>query len=454
MGNKKISEVSDAQEVLKIFQDFYSLTGRLPLSNNLLVVPDGDAPPEEKLNMRHFYDLFKNTNSHGIVSLPFLGLIQYYLEENDHSLIKNTTTELYYNLSYMTLSGGRGFRFDDISELTARLSILLKHATLGNNKLREIGNENLAKKINEERIFEPKIEDPLDEVIEITDVPDMEHKKSMFPCVEPTVETADEIETNQQLIDDDFIDLQTKFDKANDVVTEQKKQKKIEETIESVIDDKNPFSTFDNFWWEDEMFSERDSVPTVDTSKDILEEINEISDNVLRNLRLLDTRAKQETIEDQFIPMDDRTQQELKDDNYLSFKSESEGIEVENIDTTSALDENKSTAAKPGAIFKLSTDYNKKINAQPAAKKISEKYKKLREVNARKQKYKMPVEIVRIEKLETDQGEVKVPVSTEKPKRSGKEADKKIIKNMIRLGDKKHLKRSWTRTKKRKRTKI
>ena len=354
----------------------------------------------------------------------------------------------------MTLSGGRNFRFDDISELTARLSILLKHVTLGNNKLREIENENLAKKINEERIFEPKIEDPLDEVIEITNVPDMEHKKSMFPCVEPTVETADEIETNQQLIDDDFIDLQTKFDKANDVVTEQKKKKKIEETIESVIDDKNPFSTFDNFWWEDEMFSERDSVPTVDASKDILEEINEISDNVLRNLRLLDTRAKQETIEDQFIPMDDRTQEELKDDNYLSFKSESEGIEVENIDTTSALDENKSTAAKPGAIFKLSTDYNKKINAQPAAKKISEKYKKLREVNARKQKYKMPVEIVRIEKLETDQGEVKVPVSTEKPKRSGKEADKKIIKNMIRLGDKKHLKRSWTRTKKRKRTKI
>ena len=32
----------------------------------------------------------------------------------------------------MTLSGSRDFRFDAISELTARLSILLKHATLGN----------------------------------------------------------------------------------------------------------------------------------------------------------------------------------------------------------------------------------------------------------------------------------------------------------------------------------
>ena len=81
----------------------------------------------------------------------------------------------------MTLSGARDFRFDAISKLTSRLSILLKHATLGNKRLREIENENLAKKINEDRIFEAKIEDPLDEVIEIIDDPDIEHKKSMFP---------------------------------------------------------------------------------------------------------------------------------------------------------------------------------------------------------------------------------------------------------------------------------
>ena len=191
-----------------------------------------------------------------------------------HSLIKNTTSELYFNLSYTTLSGTRYFRFDDVSELTARLSILLKHATLGNNHLREIENETLAKKINEDRTFDAKIEDTLDEVVEIIDVPDTEHKKSMFLYVEPTVETADEIETNQQIIDDDFINLHTKFDQVNDVVTGQKKQKKVEETIESVVDHANPFITFGDFWWEDEMFSERDSVPTVEASKNILEDIN------------------------------------------------------------------------------------------------------------------------------------------------------------------------------------
>ena len=144
---------------MKIFQDFYAMTGRLPLSNSLLVVPDGDAPPDEKVNMRQLYDLYKNAKSHGIVSLPFLELLQYYVEENDQSLIKNTISELYYNLGYSTLSGARNFNFDAVSSLTARLSFLLKHATLGNRKMREIENEVLAQKINGGRVFELKIED-------------------------------------------------------------------------------------------------------------------------------------------------------------------------------------------------------------------------------------------------------------------------------------------------------
>ena len=54
----------------------------------------------------------------------FLGLLQYYLEENDHTLIKNATSERYYNLSYSTLRGARDFRFDEVSEFTAKLSFL------------------------------------------------------------------------------------------------------------------------------------------------------------------------------------------------------------------------------------------------------------------------------------------------------------------------------------------
>ena len=77
------------EDFIAIFQNFYQLTGRLPLSNELLVVPDGDAPPgEDRVNMKIFYEMFRYKNSHGLVSLPFLGVIQYYLEINDFSLIK------------------------------------------------------------------------------------------------------------------------------------------------------------------------------------------------------------------------------------------------------------------------------------------------------------------------------------------------------------------------------
>ena len=81
-----------------------------------------------------------------LVSLPFLGLLQYYLEENDHTLIKNATSELYHNLSYSTLSGARDFRFEEVSKLTAKLSFLLKRTAIRNNHLREIENEKLAQK--------------------------------------------------------------------------------------------------------------------------------------------------------------------------------------------------------------------------------------------------------------------------------------------------------------------
>ena len=134
------------------------------------------------------------------------------------------------------------------------------------------------------------------------------------------------------------------------------------------------------------MFSERDSVPTVQASKNILNDINEMSDNILRNLSPVDTRTEQETKEDQFIPIDNRTQQELEDDNYFSFESESKDIEIENIDTTSSWDDKESAAAKPGAIFKLSTDYNKKVEA---ANKIKIKYLIKKKISQREKSNKI-----------------------------------------------------------------
>ena len=39
--------------LIGLFQDFYSYTGRLPNFNELLIVPDGDAPTSEKVNLRN-----------------------------------------------------------------------------------------------------------------------------------------------------------------------------------------------------------------------------------------------------------------------------------------------------------------------------------------------------------------------------------------------------------------
>ena len=167
-------------------------------------------------------------------------------------------------------------------------------------------------------------------------MPDVEHKKSMFPYVEPTVETADEIDKRQEIIDTDFIDLQNEFDKVNNMAVEQKKQKKKEVTIDDIIVQDNPFSSFDDFWWEEDMFDNRDSIPTVDASKNILDEINNISNNIFKNLRLVDNRTEPELADDQNILIDDRTKQELEDDDYLSLESD-----TEKIDTTSTWDKKK-----------------------------------------------------------------------------------------------------------------
>ena len=52
-------------------------------------------------------------------------------------------------------------------------------------------------------------------------------------------------------------------------------------------------------------------------------------------------------------------------------------------------------------------------NAQIAAKKISEKYRLIRQANGKK-KFKLLGEIVTIETIKTPQGDVKVPVSVPK----------------------------------------
>ena len=68
------------------------------------------------------------------------------------------------------------------------MPFIIKGNTVQNIKDTENENIELAKQINTSRVFEPTISDPLDDVMEILDMPEPEHKKTTFPYVEPTVE--------------------------------------------------------------------------------------------------------------------------------------------------------------------------------------------------------------------------------------------------------------------------
>ena len=67
--------------------------------------------------------------------MPFLGLLLHFSEsEKDLYLIKNATTELYENLSYMTLSGARNLKVEAVSDFIAQLSLIIKANTVQNIK--------------------------------------------------------------------------------------------------------------------------------------------------------------------------------------------------------------------------------------------------------------------------------------------------------------------------------
>ena len=69
--------------------------------------------------------------------------------------------------------------------------------------------------------------------------------------------------------------LRQKYDKIIDVATKQKKQQKITDLVDDVIDESNPFQNLEteDIWVEDDIFDKYDSKETIEISKDILKDI-------------------------------------------------------------------------------------------------------------------------------------------------------------------------------------
>ena len=106
MRVKPTLEIEDPIELLNFFQLFYYFNGRLPLTNGVLAIPDGETlDSSEKISIKTLYEMFKDTKSHGLVSLQYLSALNIFFG-GDVSLSKDAITELYKNLSFKTLSGG------------------------------------------------------------------------------------------------------------------------------------------------------------------------------------------------------------------------------------------------------------------------------------------------------------------------------------------------------------
>ena len=152
-GAINLLEIQNSIELLSIMQLFYYLNGRLPLTNGLLIVPDGEVPDgEEKINLKNLYEMFKDTPSHGLVSLQFLSALGIFFGL-DMNIPKIAITELYRNLSYETLSGARDFSFDSVSDLTSGISFKIKGLTLSNRDRQEKEDGISLEKINEDTTF-------------------------------------------------------------------------------------------------------------------------------------------------------------------------------------------------------------------------------------------------------------------------------------------------------------
>ena len=118
--------------------------------------------------------------------------------------------------------------------------------------------------------------------MEIIDDPNVEHKKTTFPYVEPTVQLPDEIENIQKLIDDDYADLLNKIYRVNNVLKEQNKNKKVEDLIDDVL--KEPPA--DDYWWEEDIFDNNDNKPTIDATKMIVDDIQNTTKQALHNIEI------------------------------------------------------------------------------------------------------------------------------------------------------------------------
>ena len=277
VGVKSLLEVENAYELLTVLQMFYYLNGKFPLTNDLLIIPDSEVPEgKEKINLKQFYEMFKDPNSHGLVSLQFLGALKIFLGLGTWYLIpKNTFTELYKNLLYEALRGVRNFESNAVSDLILGLSFKMKQSTLGNRDKQEKEDKKHNERINEDSIF-VEWPDEFEEELLADLFKNIEHKKIEHLYVEPQVQDPETIEIETKKENDEFFELEQKFNTVDNAAAKHKKTRWRLNLVDDVLDENNRFKNqikTKDIYIEDNWFDNTNSKDIKNVSSSLIEEI-------------------------------------------------------------------------------------------------------------------------------------------------------------------------------------
>ena len=167
----------------------------------------------------------------------------------------------------------------------------------------------------------------------------------MYPYVPPQVQTADEIETETALMDDEFTDLKTNYDEINHAATELKQQQKITDLVDDVIYESNPFQNLgtEDIWIEDDMFDKNYDKEAIDISKDVLKDIN-------KKDPFLDYSIPTDQIISDIFDDVDLTDDEVTIENITDDETVSEKVAVASDDDSSNDEDTEEISAVPAVV--------------------------------------------------------------------------------------------------------
>ena len=125
--NKKIKDVTNHMEFLQKMSQYFYKTGRLPENEEMAIIPRGVTltfvKENQLINPFDLYEKFQFTDSHGLVSVPFLAALNVFVG-GDKNISKNAMSEFFRNLTLQALSiedDRIEIKFDEIEKLNKEL---------------------------------------------------------------------------------------------------------------------------------------------------------------------------------------------------------------------------------------------------------------------------------------------------------------------------------------------